>query len=418
MKKTPFFNHINGIFVLWIIIFLAISLNSPSLAYAQEYNAQEETYPANPAADETDGTDEQFCSVFADGYNLLYFYSRTCAHCRDVEDSGILEKIEKEFDMSIWKVTGDEMDLILQLCNYVDDKEFMCGAVPTLFIVHHNSSKHLDLEVTAIQGDKPIIEDSIKIISSVSFDKPDENEICEPDSFWKALGIIVTLGLSDSINPCIMSILALLLMQISVISTRKRIIKLGSVFILSVFLSYTIIGVLILFVSRIFIMNVTNTLAATLGVIVMWLIVALLFIAGLINIKDFFWYGKGITFKIPKKYLGTVDSLVKQLSIPSILVLALLITLIEFPCSGIMYLGAVGYLTTQFSNMAIIMFFMILYNLLFVLPLIIMTGLAYYGTDPERLDKFRIKFRALFRLIMGIVLVGMAIYLIYNQGLI
>jgi cytochrome c biogenesis protein CcdA len=358
------------------------------------------------------------CSYFDEGISVVYFYSPTCPHCLKVEESGILNELSKEFNITINKTrASDNKEVFFQLCKYVEDDNFVCMGIPTLFVIDHDKSNMGDLKVLAIQGDTPIIQQSKEKISHFLANSSSVNQSCEKQTIWQALPIIIITGVSDSINPCIMSVLALLLIQISVISTRKRILKLGGIFTLTVFASYMLIGILILFISELFIMNLGHSVASAVGSILLWLIVLLLIIAGLINIKDFFWYGKGITFKIPEKYTKLVDTLVKKLSLPSILMLAVIITIIEFPCSGIMYIGVIGYLKTHFTNMATILLLLVIYNILFILPLVIMIMLTYFGTNPEHLDKIRVQYRGIFRLIMGLALVALAIYLLISQGL-
>ena len=59
--------------------------------------------------------------------------------------------------------------------------------------------------------------------------------------------------------------------------------------------------------------------------------------------------------------------------------------------------------------------YLFIYNIIFVLPLVIMVGAAAIGQDVERVvDKFeseRIKYRKLIRLVMGIVLILLAMWI-------
>jgi cytochrome c biogenesis protein CcdA len=139
-----------------------------------------------------------------------------------------------------------------------------------------------------------------------------------------------------------------------------------------------------------------------------------LFIIGLINIKEFFFFGKGINLKLPEKYVKTTKELLEEGTTLSIIILAGLITIVEFPCSGVMYLGFSSAFISWHSSIFEYLIYLFLYNIIFVLPLILITYGYMITNDVDQFKKFRLKYRRLFRLIMGIVMIGLAIWLYFH----
>ena len=56
---------------------------------------------------------------------------------------------------------------------------------------------------------------------------------------------------------------------------------------------------------------------------------------------------------------------------------------------------------------------MLLYNLIFILPLFFIIGVAYFGKSSKTLEKWRKKNRGLMRLITGIFLIALGIFMLY-----
>lgn len=220
------------------------------------------------------------------------------------------------------------------------------------------------------------------------------------------LGLIIGAAAADSVNPCIMSVMVLLLSQLSMIRAFRRAKKLGITYIVSIYISYFILGVLI--ASG---LNFIR-LSAALYLYVKVLLVGVVALAGIVNVKDFFFYGKGISFRIPKRYGERISALAMKGTLPAVIMLAALVTLVEFPCSGMMYVAVITYLISKTIPIALILLNLALYNSIFVLPEVLILLAYLKGISSERIESVRLKYRRFFRLVMGSVLLGLA-YLIW-----
>ncbi|MCW1301336.1 MAG: hypothetical protein QW507_02170 [Candidatus Nanoarchaeia archaeon] len=219
--------------------------------------------------------------------------------------------------------------------------------------------------------------------------------------------LVIAAAAADSINPCIMSVLILLISQLSVMKASRRIRKVGIAYISMIFLSYLTLGLLLTLGIKV-VFTGSQLIATYLKLIVAALILAI----GLINLKDFFLYGKFISLGIPKRFQKKISFLAAKGGIIATLLLALLVTLIEFPCSGAMYAGLILHLVSEGVETLFIFPLLLLYNLIFVLPLILIVVLYWKGVGSERLEEFRRKYRRIFRLVLGLVLIALALILL------
>jgi cytochrome c-type biogenesis protein len=195
---------------------------------------------------------------------------------------------------------------------------------------------------------------------------------------WLPLLIIVA-AFVDSINPCAFSVLFITLTFLfSLGYDRSKIIKTGLVYVLGIFITYILIGLGILKVLTIF--NIPNSMAK-IGAIA-------IIIFGLINLINEFFPKFPIKLKMPSASHGKVGELITKASVPASFFLGLLVGMFEFPCTGGPYLLVLGLLHDSASFMTGFAY-LVLYNFIFVLPLIIAILISTDKPILEKLDKLR-----------------------------
>ena len=202
---------------------------------------------------------------------------------------------------------------------------------------------------------------------------------------------IMGAALLDSINPCAIAVIIFLLTYLMAVGSKKLMLKVGIVYIAVVYISYFLAGVgLIGIISTV---NISNYITKAAGVI--------LILAALFNIKDFFWYGKGLTLEIPQSKRAKMHELIKKSSVPAAIVLGVFVSFFELPCSGAFYLAALS-LLAKYETFWNGVGYLLIYNFIFVLPLIVILMLAYYGFSSEAMNKFREEKRKWLKLSMGV----------------
>ena len=225
------------------------------------------------------------------------------------------------------------------------------------------------------------------------------------------LPVIIVAGLIDGINPCAIGMMILLIGYLIVFAKKKeQVLKIGGVYIVTVFLTYFLIGIVFykfisVLVALPYYRDVSRIIEYVLGVIII--------IAGLINIKDFFWYGKGISLEIPASQRMKLTKFVQKASVPATLILGVIVTLFELPCSLPLYVGSIGLLYENLGRGQVIAYLAV-YNLMFVLPLGVIYVLTLLGKRVADLKEWQESRQREMKLGMGIVLVllGVLLFLI------
>lgn len=218
------------------------------------------------------------------------------------------------------------------------------------------------------------------------------------------IGIVIGAAAIDSVNPCAIGVLILM---VSVIlgqgGSPRRLLAIGGAYIFAIFATYLIAGLgLVYFFSTIPIV-IAEYLSIAVG--------ALVIMAGVLEIKDYFWYGKGVSLQIPKKYADKIhDWSHSNKSVWGVMLLGAFVAAVELPCTGAPYLAIITILRIDFTIWAFLL--MILYNIIFVMPLIIILIMVASGTKISSVSKWKEESKGNMRLAMGLMFVALGWILI------
>ncbi len=210
--------------------------------------------------------------------------------------------------------------------------------------------------------------------------------------------ILVGAAIIDSINPCAFGVLIFLLAYLfKAFKSRTMVLIHGLTYITAVFITYFVAGLLLLpVISQLG--RVSTTVYVVIGVI--------LIIAGILEIKDFFFYGKGISLAIFPSAAKRIEMFVQNITgkLSTSFFLGVFVALVELPCTGAVYLGVLA--LVSISGLTVNNFLLLfIYNLLFVLPLIVILLLIYRGGQTEQFEKLRDKYKGYMRLATGLLLI-------------
>lgn len=226
------------------------------------------------------------------------------------------------------------------------------------------------------------------------------------------LGLIVGAALADSINPCVFGVLIfLLLFMTKVFKNKNRMLLGGILYSLVVYITYLALGFGILKIA------VSVGFANTFY----WVAALIAILAGIIEIKDFFWYGKGFTLQMfpgaskrLKFYTNKIALIQKKspsLSLIFIAFLGIFVVLVELPCTGAPYFAILALLAKGSYAKAVP--YLLLYNFIFIVPLFVIIAIAYFG-HGKSLQSWKEKHKGLMRLVIGTFLIGLGIFMIYS----
>lgn len=180
------------------------------------------------------------------------------------------------------------------------------------------------------------------------------------------LPLVVVASLLDSVNPCAFSVLLLTVAFLfSLGRLREQILRIGGAYIAGLFVVYVLIGLGILQALHLF---GTPHFMARVGA-------ALLVALGALNLLNHFFPAFPIRIGIPRGAHTKMGELVHRASLPAVFALGGLVALCEFPCTGGPYLMILGLLHDRGSYLPGLGY-LLLYNLIFIAPLVIILGLA------------------------------------------
>ncbi|MFU8887204.1 MAG: DUF1573 domain-containing protein [Trueperaceae bacterium] len=176
----------------------------------------------------------------------------------------------------------------------------------------------------------------------------------------RLLLLVLAAGLLDGVNPCAIAVLLLSLAVLFTLQrTRRQVLLTGAVYVGMIFVAYLGIG---LGLFGAIVISGEQHLVARIG---SWLLVAL----GLVNVKDYFWYGRGFSLSVPKVGHEAIKGWLKRATLPAAAVAGFLVGLCTFPCTGGIYVAILGLLSTQTTYLEGLSY-LIAYNVMFVLPLV------------------------------------------------
>ena len=219
---------------------------------------------------------------------------------------------------------------------------------------------------------------------------------------FPAWPVVISTALVDSINPCAIGVLVLLIATLlSLHKNRNKMLAVGTIYITAVFVTYLAAGFgLLFFIQK---LNIAQPLS--------WLVGSLVIILGIIEIKDFWWYGQGISLRIPVKRAKQVKQYINKVTIPGSIFLGAFVAAVELPCTGGPYLAITTLLAKLGFSMKIL-WLLVVYNFIFVLPLIVILAFVYFGVKTEKVKSWKESQKKWMRLFMGIVMLALGILLI------
>jgi cytochrome c biogenesis protein CcdA len=420
IKQPLFSTSMEARRILLFFVMLSLVIGLAGAAFAAEVCKIDEKTCANSTTGSTANNSigqqsSANSSVMpADAICIAYFYGEGCSNCAKTEP--YIEEIEAKYGGKIhiekYEVYHDlkSLQLYNKLCS-VQNIPLEQRGVPLVAI----NDKYLMGVDNIKSGLDPEIEymlnNNIKVcpldgeMACHTFAGHNTSQSNQTDSLIPGLktGITVPLiigtGLVDGINPCAFAVLIFLLTFLLTVSNdKKRMIKAGIAYVIAVYITYLIAGLGLLTAIHV---------SGLSGIIVKVAAIASI-IVGLINIKDFFWYGKGFTLKIPEKSKSTIEKWVHKGNVPAALVLGFLVAMFELPCTGGVYLAIIALMANTMTQAAAFGY-LLLYNLMFVLPLIFIILLVTRGMKAEHIERWRQSKKNWMKLAIGLLLVALGL---------
>jgi cytochrome c biogenesis protein CcdA len=230
---------------------------------------------------------------------------------------------------------------------------------------------------------------------------------------------VVLAGLVDGLNPCAFATLIFFVSYLTISGRKDReIIIVGVSFTLGVFIAYLVIGLGFY--------KVLDLLGNILNVVARWVYVftALLCITlAVFSFKDVAKARKGeledMSLNLPKGLRKRINAVIRKgrgtnRYVIGAFATGLVISLLELACTGQVYLPTIIFVSSMPELRLRAIFYLIIYNLLFILPLIVVFILAYFGTSSKDLTRFLQKHAAIVKIGLGILFLALGLWLLLS----
>ncbi len=343
--------------------------------------------------------------VFAQETTCIYFfYGDGCQHCASTEPLINKLEIQSEYPVHIerFEIYNSRENLLL-LNNYFDLYKIQneSRGIPTVLIANQYL---IGKEVIENNLENLIKENSgAKCPSLTCLNATGIATGSSPTEKLSELSILTIVGAAfvDSINPCAIAVLLILLGALIASGDKKRALKAGIAFTISIYIAYFLFGIGLF--SALQISGLSFWFFKIIGVIAI--------IIGLANIKDYFWYGGGgFVMEVPRSWRPTLKKMLSNVTSPfGAFLMGFIVCLFELPCTGGPYIVILGLLAQRMTSFTALPL-LALYNLVFVLPLIAITLAIYFGfANTEKTNEWKEKNIRKLHLIAGIIMLILGI---------
>mgnify|MGYP003781839393 CR=1 FL=1 len=347
---------------------------------------------------------------------FYFFYSHRCPHCKKARP--LVDAWEKKFPQIKFKryevaSNSENRELFEKISKNL---KILNPGVPTFtlggsYVTGYEVGEHEELiekMITEYLAGNP---DAVKNASSdTTVDVPFLGKL--DASLISLPSFTLLIGLLDGINPCAIWVLMFLLTLLVNTKSRKKLIMTGTVFVVASGVVYFLF--MTAWLNIFLFMGITETVTILLGVVAI--------IMGLINLKEFFFFKKGVSLMIPesakpklfKKMRGVMGTDNIFLGLAGTIALAFFVNLIELGCT----IGLPAIYTRVLSISDISTFqkylYMALYNVYYVVPLAIIVLIFVFTMGKYRFEE---KYAKILKVVSGILMLTLGLILVIKPEL-
>ncbi len=226
-------------------------------------------------------------------------------------------------------------------------------------------------------------------------------------------------GLIDGLNPCAFTTLIFFVSYLSLSGRRGRqVLAVGAAFTIGVFLAYLLVGIGFWKV-----LDLLGGVLITLSRWVYGITAALCLVLAVLSLRDFLRARRGdigdMALNLPHALRMRINAIVRQgrrseAFVAGAFVTGVAISFLELACTGQVYLPTIIFAMSHEGLRARAFAYLLIYNLLFILPLVVVFVLVYRGTGSKQLTAFLQRNAAWVKLGLAALFAALAGWLIYS----
>ena len=238
-----------------------------------------------------------------------------------------------------------------------------------------------------------------------------------PEKVFRSFGImgIIIAGIIDGVNPCAFVTIIFFTSYLLIRKKEKRdIFFVGLSFTLGVFITYLLMGIgiyrLLYYIKNL--STISSLMYPITGVM------ALIF--GIYSILDYIKVKRGKAKEMTLQLPDSVKKLSRKtirthLKSKNMIILAAftgaVVSLLEFMCTGQVYLPTIVLVIGNPDLRARALFYLVIYNLMFIWPLVVIFFAAYYGATSKKLVSIFEKHLGLTKILMAVLFFILAAFM-------
>lgn len=343
-------------------------------------------------------------------YDVVYFGSSLCSECK------ALNEIDHAFDriddqgLSVKKYIIEEDKSYTQLFRnyqFTYDVPLKSGSVPIIFVGESYFSGREAINQAIDEG---------TLLTIIATEQAPEILSAPPSDF--SLIYFILLGFVDGVNPCAIAMLLIFISLLGFTKKKRVLFMVSLTFIAAIFISYFLFGTILYQY-----LNKLQFLSFLVSV-VPWIIIGLAAFLFIINMYDFIvtilqkynlvknQLPSGIqkfNRKLMAKFTQKMEEESKWIYVITFFI-GIVISFTEFLCTGQAYLTAILHLIHFTDHLSRGILLLVVYNLIFVLPLIIITIIALKTQSVVSISNFMREKLHWIKLFNALVFLAILIY--------
>jgi len=385
-----------------------------------EWTAVEGFDPSTIMTEGAIGADDQLCTLDSDTCEVgtpiyaAYFYQTGCQECSMVEaDLAYLQSKYPQLVVESYNIF-DSAGLAEWMAARVGREEDL--HTPAIFIGNQSwiGEEEIAPEEISTALDCFKAEGSPRFWEAYDESQGSQNII---ERFRSMSWLTVVLaGLVDGLNPCAFATLIFFVSYLSLSGRKgKEILLVGFTFTLGVFTAYLLIG---LGLYRI--LDLLGNWLNILGKIIYGITALVCLIFGILNFIDYLKTRKGdlgdMSLKLPDKLRLRINETIRkgknvEAYAFGAFVTGLVVSLLELACTGQVYLPTIIFVSSVPELRLRSFSYLLLYNVMFIVPLVVIFILVYFGTSSKQLTTFIQEKGSGIKLAMSILFIILGIWL-------
>ena len=356
---------------------------------------------------------------------IVYFHSPSCHDCYEVKRA--LPRILNNWGprVSLVKRSVEDIQVFDELLKYEQHYEAEVSAPPAIFV----GSRHIVGAKAIISGLDEAIAQELSA-SNVTFlpatpaqaraadtsqEEVPSELLARFESF--SIGAVTVAGMIDGVNPCAFTTIVFLLSMLAYLGKSKRqLAVVGTGFTAAVFVTYFLLGLGLFVTIKSFSVSagLSSALACGVGV--------LAFVLAGWSLWDFAQYKrtgdtKSVTLGLPKFVRQRIHKVIRtgltarHLLVGSVSV-GCVVAILESLCTGQVYLPTIVFVARAPGLRASAIAYLLLYNLMFILPLVGILIIGYLGVKSEYMGNLLRRHLGAAKLGMAVLFAGLGVLVI------